>query len=245
MKHRLGGILWIKEVLDSDLAPKCQIIAEQLGLDFLDQFCHCNCRIHVNHSVMCADLLYVVCGSHLGELEYGVSVGVCRRPADSLWPEIMACTHQVNDVPSGVSVLPLTLIGVHEVPVQCIADELVIELKSVETADTGARDAEDVIYLLNELAFRQSLCLDLLRGYSGDHACGRVGDIVCGEPAVEDYRVSDWIQIHVGALSGELSYPVIERIQPERLKVIPEESLLIVTHISNVAQKKLENKGKA
>ena len=77
-------------------------------------------------------------------------------------------SQHVQDIPSRITVFPLSLIGIIEISIETIATNFIIKADTVVTNPTGPRKRQLLMYSSNELGFRQAVLQGQLRGNAGD-----------------------------------------------------------------------------
>ena len=171
-----------------------------------------------------AAVLDVVGGAQVFQPEAGFARFV-HRPLDAVRAQRVAQARQVDQVPARVTVLVLPLVGIAQVAIQRIADELVVETQAVEPGHTGVRLAEQLSDPVQRFELADSFRVGALRRYAGNQGRLRVGQDVVRQGDVGAILIADRIQIHVGAEATELHDPVPTRFGPRSFKVVPVERL--------------------
>ena len=100
VEHRLWFILRVQIVAYLDLASELEVVLEKLWLLLLYELCNGYGGVYVNHCIVRAYLLYLICSCKLRKFEYGVSIGLWVGPAYALGSKVVGCTYKVYDVPS-------------------------------------------------------------------------------------------------------------------------------------------------
>ena len=131
--------------------------------------------------------------------------------------------YHVDQVPAGVTVLPLPGIGVEQVAVEEVATHLVIEAQAVVAQGTGARLAHQRLDAAGELGLGQAAAAGLLGRDAGDQAGLGVGQEVIGRLAEPLHRRADLVELGIGAEGRELRGAIAARIGTEGLVVVPQE----------------------
>jgi hypothetical protein len=119
-------------------------------------------------------------------------------PYYALGPEVAGRSHQVDEVPSGVAVAPFALIGIEEVAVQEIANELVVELEGVESRGRRAGSDHRGAKSLGELVVGKPGLGGELRRYSVDEAGQGIRQVVGAGPAIQQRLLADRLEPLVG-----------------------------------------------
>ena len=173
------------------------------------------------------------------QLEGGVAcLHFSGRPGDPFRPEVIRGPDQIDDIPSGAVVVPFALVRVHEVAIEGVTDELIIESYVIETCYDCVGGGEFVVDALDHVALAHALLVHLLGGDACYEAGHWVRQVVVTHFVVEDYRLSNGIQIVVSPLSCKLGYPVVAAIKAEGLKIIPEYGAfsIVLVHVTIIPQ---------
>ncbi len=196
-------IALIEQLRDPALGAQRQRIVEQARLPRLDQPCQRDGGAHVRQGVMGAGVLDTVGGGQLLETEGGGPV-LTPGPLDALRPQGVGQTHHVDQVPAGVAVLPLAGVGIEEVAVQEVAGDFVVEADAVVADAAGAGPRQLRWIASAKSASDTALAPGPLGRDPGDQAGIRLGQQVVRRAAVEHQRLTDVIELLVGAQAGEL-----------------------------------------
>ena len=112
----------------------------QLRLSLLDQSCHGDGGVNICQCIMGHAVLNTIGGCQMFKPHAGLAVFKCR-PLDSFRAQCAGQSQQVDNVPTGVAVLPFALIRIVEVALECVTGHLVVESQGVITNSTGSRVA--------------------------------------------------------------------------------------------------------
>lgn len=140
----------------------------------------------------------------------------------------VAGAHHIQQIPTRVAVLPAVGVGIVEVAIEDIAAHFVIEADVVVTENAGAGHAEGLMDLAGELGFINAFGARHLRRDAGDHHRLRFRQVVVGRGAVDDQRLFDNVEIHIGAHAGELRRAVQRRALAEGLVIVNVEGVLSI-----------------
>ena len=132
MTQHLGGVQEGGHPLDVDQRLHLLLLAvleaevEQFGLMGADEARQFEGGIDVREGVVGLVLSQVVGGGQILQPE-ARAAGVVGGPLDTVGAQVTGDAHQIHDVPTGVTPLPLTGVGVVEVAVEGVAGELLIK----------------------------------------------------------------------------------------------------------------------
>ena len=179
-------------------------------------------RLHVGPGVMRVGVVDAV-GLCQGAQAVG-GLPVRLRPLDALRAQGGGGAHHVDQVPPAVAVAPFAGVGVEQVAVQRVADELVVEAQVVVAGHASAGRREALVNLAQRLPFVHALG-GALRRDARDQAGFRPRHDVRRQLHIGDERVIDGVQVAIRALAGELHDAVLRRRRAGGLQVVPVETL--------------------
>ena len=145
-------------------------------------------------------------------------------PLDALRPQGGGGANQVDDVPPGIAVAPLSRVGVQQVSVQRVANELVVEEQVVVAHHASARRLENAMNLRHRLPFGAT-CRRRLRGDTRHQKSFGPWHDFGSQLDVRGERRFDGLEIGVRPQTRELHDPVIRGRCARCFDVVPEEGI--------------------
>ena len=117
-------------------------------------------------------MIQAVSGGQVFQLKADFSL-IVLWPFDAVRSQRMRTAYNIQNIPTRITTLPLTSVGVEEVAVQSVPSEFVIKPNAVVTGDTGSRLAEHLIDTANKVALWNAPTLTVLGRDSGnEHGLG-------------------------------------------------------------------------
>ncbi len=178
-------------------------VLKQLRLPGLHQLRHSDSGVDIRHRVMGVAVFNAVCAGQMFKTEAGQPIFIVG-PDDPFRAQGIACAHNVQQIPARVLVLPTPGIGIVEVAVKNMPGHFVIEAHVVVAHHAGVGHGKQVMNATGELCFIHPFFTGFLRGDAGDHHCAGLRQIVIGGFAPEYLRLTDDIEISIGAYRGKL-----------------------------------------
>ena len=120
------------------------------------------------------------------------------RPLHSLRAKCVAHPRQVNQVPAGVIVLVLALVGVKKIPVKQVAAEFVVKMDAVVARCAGTGFHHFRVNFCSKLSFNKSLFQCFLRRYAGNQAGNGVRQNIPGRLAIPVEGVTHRLKRGIG-----------------------------------------------
>ena len=115
-----------------------KVISEQSRLSGFDEARKRHRSSRVRQGIVSAPVVQPVGGGQSLQFVDGQPL-IVDGPLDAFGPQGACSTHQVDEIPSGIAVPPLPGVGVHQVAIQPVTHEFVIEPQVVVTGHTGIR----------------------------------------------------------------------------------------------------------
>ena len=146
------------------------------------------------------------------------------RPLDAVRAQRIGGADQIDQIPAAVATLPLAGIGIVEVAVETITCHLVIETQAVVAGAAGAGLRQLSMYSRHELGLGQPLFRQNLRRDAGNPAGCRMRQDIVGGLAIEVERLADFVELLVGAQTGDLQRTIAARVDAGGFVVVPEDA---------------------
>ena len=194
-------------------------IVKQTRLPGFDQFCHGDGGVNVGHRVVGVAVFNIISDSQMLKAKAWQSV-VVLRPVDPFRAQGVTGAHHIQQIPARVVVLPAPGVGIVKVTIENITADLLIEAHIVIADDAGFRHREQIVNPAGKGGFVIAFGVRLLRGDPGYHHRLRLRQIVVGQFAVENLRLTDDIQFGIGANGGELGRPIERRVGTEGFVIV-------------------------
>ena len=163
-------------------------------------------------------------GGQVFQLERGRAIDV-GRPVDPVRSQGMGQTQGVDQIPARIAVAPLAGIGVVQIAIQQVAGDFVVEADAVVADPTGAGLTQNTEDAGRELGLDHTLALGELRRDAGEETGVGMGQQIGRGTAVEHQRRADFIQIGIGAQTGELTGTITMGIGAPGFVIVPVEGL--------------------
>ncbi len=168
MQHRFHGID-IQQGLHGTLVPVIQNIVIKPRLPLFDQARQRNRGMHVRQGIVGGLVANTVGGGQFLQAKAGQPI-LAQGPFDAVRAQGIGGTHHIDNVPTGITVLPLPGVGIVEIAVQGIAGHFIVEAQGVIPHTTGTGQRQFRMNLANKLTLGQPLGQRLLRRYTRDQA---------------------------------------------------------------------------
>ena len=147
------------------------------------------------------------------------------RPDDAVRTQRVGHAHHVEQVPAPAIVLPFAAIRVHQVAPEHEARDLVVKADSVVAHANCSGLSQQTLDAGRKFIFRQPALQAQLRRNAGNQAGHRIGQVIIGRLAVNHHRLTDLVEVGIGANAGKLARPITPRIQAKGFVVMPEKGV--------------------
>ena len=134
-----------------------------------------------------------------------------------------AQSEQIEEIPARIAAAPFAFVGIVEIAIRGVTDELVVEAQRVVADHAGVRHREFLDDAPEQFGFAHAFAQRVLRRDAGDQGGFGRWQKVVGRLAVHDQRLADRIQVVIGAQAGELRDARAARISAEGFQVVPVE----------------------
>ena len=149
------------------------------------------------------------------------------RPVLPFWPDNSlgargrSKARHVQNIPSRISALPFTRIGIVEIPVKQLTRKFIVEAYAVIARDTGTPLRELCVYQTDKFCFTHTFRKRFLGRDAGDQTGHGIRQKVRRRLAVKHQRITDDIQVFISTDAGKLTRAVSAGVAAKGLKVVP------------------------
>ena len=199
-----------------------QRVVPELRLGLADEPREAHGRVDVGQRIVGVAVVDAVGGTEAfqGEGHHALLL----RPVDAIRTQGAGRPDQVDEIPARVALLPLAGVGVHQVPIQGVAQKLIVETQVVVADDAGPGHSQRRIDLPDRLPFIDALGIDTLRRDARDQARLGARQYLPPETDIGHVGLVDHLEIRVGPAARELHDAVAARMGTRGLQVVPVET---------------------
>ena len=197
---------------------------KQLGVVLANEPRQRNGGAHVRQRIVRGLVHQAVGFGEVFQLEAGRAIFLLR-PVDAIGPQRIRHAHHVQQIPPAALVLPLARIGVDEVAPEHEARDFIVKPDGVVAHANGAGLRKLGLDAVRKLALGQAFFQAQLGGDAGDEARLRIGQVVVGGPAVDHQRLTDLVELGIGADGGKLRRAIQPRVGTKGFVVVPEKGV--------------------
>ncbi len=221
MDHR-ALLLEIQMLTHHPLAALIEGIVKQARLARADQTGQFDGGIDITEGIMGGAVLDAIGDTEFLQAKTGATV-LMARPLDPLGPQGIGHAHYIDQVPTRVTVTPLTLVGIVEVAIEGVAGHLIVKADAVIAQAAGTGSSQLFQNARHKLRLRHALLEGLLRGDAGHQAGLGLRQHIRGGTGKERQGFADEIQFQIGTHPGKLHRPVTLGIGAKGLVIVPIE----------------------
>ena len=150
--------------------------------------------------------------------------GFVGWPLDAVGAQRIASAHHINQIPTGVILLPRMRIRVNEITIEQMTGDFVVKINRVIANNGGVRDIKFGGNFAGERRFIHALFQRMLRCDARDQHGLRVRQEIRRRLTVNCQGPSTWLKCKVGAQSSELRGAVYLWVCSPRFIVVPIKS---------------------
>jgi hypothetical protein len=150
-------------------------------------------RKDITHRIMSRLMGDLICAGQLIKPKTWNTLGI-ERPYQSLRPKGSGHASQLDDIPSGIPISPLPGEGIHQIPKEGIAGDLIVKTKTVVAKDTRLGLQKFMLNTIDEIAFTKALFGNTLRRHSRQQAGIGMGEHIRGQLGVKHNRISNCLE---------------------------------------------------
>src|SRR5690606_2860316 len=144
-----------------------------------------------------------------------------RRPNNPVRAKCICQPNHINNVPAGITVLPLPGIWVIKIAVERMAGYFIIKADVVIASDTSTRLRKLLVNPTDKLRLPQPFPLGRLRRNTGNQTSVRLRQHIIRRLTVNQERLRNDVEIQVRTDTRELSRPIPLRIRTKGFVVVP------------------------